>query len=349
MKKTDIYNVYLFKGIAIMGVLFCHYSQIFNIDFLFNKISLFGQMGCQIFFLLSCFTLSISFEKKHENYFSFLKKRYMKLFLEWYIMIILFALIASKNNINIFDKTYLIGIILNLFFLHGLNNNLLINNKIVYGGWFVGTIVIFYILFPFLYKLFKKYNHFISFYIFIFSCVIMSLITLLFNVKVNNNSYFYYFFLNQLPCFSLGFYLYYLYSNKLINKVKNSFSKFLFLFLIAIILFYKNFSFSFIFLPFIFGLSIIYAYIFVNNHFRIKKNNFFVNLLYKFGLNSWYIYLCQSIIIFFIFPWFLNCFAINSIYIYIIFLPLCFAFCYFAGICLLKFSQMLRSILRGVV
>ena len=88
-----------------------------------------------------------------------------------------------------------------------------------------------------------------------------------------------------------------------------------------------------------------------------KNNNIFdrtyligiiLNLFFLHGLNNKIVYggwFVGTII----FPWFLNCFAINSIYIYIIFLPLCFAFFYFAGICLLKFSQMLRSIFRGVL
>lgn len=57
MKKRNPL-VDIFKGIAIIMVILVHSAQTFELPGGINYIPRFGQMGCQIFFLLSSFTMA---------------------------------------------------------------------------------------------------------------------------------------------------------------------------------------------------------------------------------------------------------------------------------------------------
>ena len=50
-----------FKGIAILMVVLVHSEQTFELPEGINYIPRLGQLGCQIFFLLSCFTICYNF------------------------------------------------------------------------------------------------------------------------------------------------------------------------------------------------------------------------------------------------------------------------------------------------
>lgn len=58
----------IFKGIAIIMVIIVHSAQTFELPEGINYIPKFGQMGCQIFFLLSSFTMIYSFCGGGVNY-----------------------------------------------------------------------------------------------------------------------------------------------------------------------------------------------------------------------------------------------------------------------------------------
>lgn len=60
MKQRDSL-VDIFKGIAIMMVVLVHSAQTFDLPKEVAYIPKLGQMGCQIFYLLSSFTLIYSF------------------------------------------------------------------------------------------------------------------------------------------------------------------------------------------------------------------------------------------------------------------------------------------------
>ena len=51
MKK--ILLVDLFKGVAIINIIIVHSAQIYNLPDFVKSITNFGQMGCQMFFLMS--------------------------------------------------------------------------------------------------------------------------------------------------------------------------------------------------------------------------------------------------------------------------------------------------------
>lgn len=57
----------IFKGIAIIMVILVHSAQTFELPKGINYILNFGQMGCQIFFLLSSFTMIYNFRGGGKN------------------------------------------------------------------------------------------------------------------------------------------------------------------------------------------------------------------------------------------------------------------------------------------
>ena len=59
MKRNPLVDI--FKGIAIMMVILVHSAQTFGLPEGVNYIPKLGQLGCQIFFLLSSFTIIYSF------------------------------------------------------------------------------------------------------------------------------------------------------------------------------------------------------------------------------------------------------------------------------------------------
>ena len=159
MKENIIKNtnnirlVAILKGFAIFIIIICHFMQRFEHDVSYNfyNITQFFQTGCQLFFLLSCFTLCLSYDKNKPTYWGFIKKRISKLIIPyWLAIILLFCvnLIINKNGIVIpytIDSRYT-SLLYNFLFIHGFKYSI-INNNVVLGGWFVGAIVILYFLF----------------------------------------------------------------------------------------------------------------------------------------------------------------------------------------------------------
>lgn len=108
----------IFKGIAIIMVIIVHSAQTFELPEGINYIPKFGQMGCQIFFLLSSFTMIYSFCGGGKLFFV---KRIKRL-LPGYWSIIIFNFILTFSIITISGKNLLwtsdnpIDYIINLFF-----------------------------------------------------------------------------------------------------------------------------------------------------------------------------------------------------------------------------------------
>ena len=96
-KKLDT-NV--LRGIAIMMVILIHVEQMIDGKNRYIVMaSEFGQMGCQMFFILSGFGLCYAWKRINANsfgngYLRFLKKRWMKIVPPYYIALILYMVCA---------------------------------------------------------------------------------------------------------------------------------------------------------------------------------------------------------------------------------------------------------------
>lgn len=290
------------KGIAILAIILTHSIQKLPFQSPVCYLLQYGQMGCQLFFLLSAFTLCLSWEKADITTWNFYKKRYKRIVTGYYTMIIVFLLyhcclnaigiLGNKNSINP------LAIIINFLLLNGLVP--FANNCVVPGGWYIGTTVIFYAIFPFLFPLYKKlvkYNVIFTYgftmillVMSVSSQIILSIILKRTDV-FNNNTFIYFSIVNQLPSISVGFILWNMYSNKKINKVKVPFTKFFVLSIINFILFHTEKPMVYSMVPFISSISFLYLFIFLYSKKSFDKLRL---VLKKIGQNSFAIYLVHT-------------------------------------------------------
>ena len=296
----------IYKGLAILMVFMIHTASRFSIIEPFNSITKIGDLGCQIFFTISAFCLCLSFEDRKEKYKKFVIRRLKRVAPGYWLTIILtliLALFCGKEYLNVSLKPF--DIFANVALLNGLCPQSA-NNHVVRGGWFIGTLVILYMLFPILYQGYKnmKTNSRVVF----LSCLLILIFNFIFWLFVDslkipyfnfNHSYFFYFsFLNQLSSFVLGFYLYTLYIKNIKDEADSHNSLYYILFLISfglLILFkYGKYEYRDIFTPFFMSLSFVYLFMITYRFF--SRINFFSDKLINVGNHSYGMYLLNTFI-----------------------------------------------------
>lgn len=199
------------RGIAILMVIIVHTSQLYHFKNIFVKLLFdYGQMGVQLFFIASAYTLCLSAEKRRYEKSAiknFYIRRFFRIFPVYYLGIILYFVLNLyfKEVSNYTPK----NILSNIFFIHGAVPSA--NNTIVPGGWSIGVEMLFYLIFPVLHKFFFL-GHFILKYLFLTS--ICYLIIFLVHVHIKNNSFWYFNIIVQLPVFMTGI-LYYKFQKKI--------------------------------------------------------------------------------------------------------------------------------------
>jgi len=268
------------RGIAILMVILVHTSQ--NIKIESELISLFcryGQMGVQLFFVASAFTLCNSAENRNNepnkilNYFI---RRFFRIAPVYYVGIILyFALGALKNyykhGVLMPDEQYtLINILTNVLLVHGFFPPA--NNNIVPGGWSIGTEFAFYAIFPMLFVLLNGVIKSVTSAILALSCSVLISLAAIYScqivigTKLDNNSFIYFNLATQLPVFILGV-LFFKLNQIDAWPVKSKFSNILTfisisIFSVAIFEYGSDISFSLI--PVISGFSFLFLFSFLS-------------------------------------------------------------------------------------
>ncbi len=230
MKKLNTLN--LIKGIGIIMIIMVH-----NRHFLMQDMSglrpliNFGQMGCQLFFFVSGFSLCFSWEHMTcstsskpvvSTYFQFLLRRYLRL-APGFLIIMISNLVLNILLMDIlnFPPGFIMNkepfaILTNILFIHGLFPDYI--NNVFPGGWYLGTAFLLYAAFPLLYGIMKKLFYrlpilmnAVPIVLLLFNHCLLHWITVMTKNALypSNNSFLYFFFTNHLPCFSLGILLYF--------------------------------------------------------------------------------------------------------------------------------------------
>lgn len=304
-----------FKGIAILLVILVHSRVYFDLSFAQSAVQRFGQMGCQIFFVLSSYGLCHSFYKRIPTWFAHMKKRISKLAVGFWgailihvIYRIITAVISGGNILAAIDVP---GVIINAFFLNGFVPFGGINNVVVRGGWYVGTTVILYAIFPLLFKFYfsdkikvwQKYRFAIfPLVVFLATSVVVVIAGFVHPVFLcSNNSFVYFSFVNQLTPFALGIVLFDISRRFNSSKLFPCFS--LVLLMISAILFYGEYKYSFVFCPSFVAASFVFFYLYILNNKMtyngINENkNVIVRIISRFGKISFSIYLIHSFIVY---------------------------------------------------
>ena len=216
-QKLDYIDI--IRGIAILMVMLVHTSQPVNgISQLVSYVDRYGQMGVQLFFVASAYTLCFSRVKRAEEkqpLVSFLIRRFFRIAPLYYVAMISYFLLESNMHIlDLIKMPYSLynfqTIAANIFFIHGFVPSA--NNNIVPGGWSIGTEMAFYLIFPILFALFDrayKKAGITAIYSLVGLSILLNIsvqlsVQQLFKVKIDDNVFIYYNLINQLPVFLLG-------------------------------------------------------------------------------------------------------------------------------------------------
>ncbi|EMA4137522.1 acyltransferase [Cronobacter turicensis] len=221
MIKPGHYNYIDFsRGVAILLVIMVHTGQhVSGFDGFLKKITSWGQMGVQLFFVASALTLCISWHSRgneRRKSLKFFIRRFFRIAPLYYLGIVFyFALswVDSRYMEGYFARNFNYTpsrVMDNMFFLHGLSQRS--NNNIVPGGWSIGAEFLFYFSFPIIMMastvVFKRDGLLkISLCMFIISLGWFLYVSTRHGSYILN-SYWYYNVLSQLPAFAFGMLLY---------------------------------------------------------------------------------------------------------------------------------------------
>jgi len=230
MNRNRFISIDILKGIAIIMILIVHNRHFVLTGELglWNLVN-FGEMGCQIFFVLSGFGLTAAWDRNSTNklarnnsFFRYICGRYKRI-LPGFLLILIINIILNVILIDCFDYMpgYIVnrdlkGILLNVTLLHGLSPEYI--NSVFPGGWYIGTSMLLYFLFPvlegivhFLWERAKALAMLIPIAFLYLDYHIQKLVFVKTTGELflGHNNFMYFFVINQLPVFVVGIVLYY--------------------------------------------------------------------------------------------------------------------------------------------
>jgi len=282
------------RGFAILGVMAVHVSLFAGVTGFAKDFVEWGQMGVQLFFVVSALTLCLSIERKPVNKISirnFYLRRLFRIAPMYYVGILMYGLINyyqyKTNTPNAYQYYTPAGILSNVLFVHGFVPKY--NNTIVPGGWSIGTEMAFYVIFPYLYlflagKSIRFMSRLLIIY-FVAGTVAAYLLTRITHKVVVNDSFVYFNLLNQLPVFLWGILLF-----KILKRTEVVSGITIALLLIAggagfLLSWYKGDIFFFFFVPFFSAMA------FVAITLYLSKINIQLHWVKRIGQLSYSIYI----------------------------------------------------------
>lgn len=213
------------RAIAILLVIMIHSGQFFGSQA--PGFTIAGDLGVQLFFILSAFTLFTSYNRrfvadsKNRNLFFFIRRIFR--IAPLYTCAAIFYMILQIYQQGPASVQYW-KVILTVLYLNGIILTAIQN--IPPGSWSIGTEMLFYLIVPFL---FAKITSLRKAVIFLISSIVLSNVInyadMLLVQHFTSKNYeairmFHLFFWlpNQLPVFGFGIFLYYLFTSITINR-----------------------------------------------------------------------------------------------------------------------------------
>lgn len=235
MKKTRMTWIDSLKGIAICGIVMVH-SDTSGLPWLIEKIGNAGKCGVQLFFLLSAYLSFVSLEHffngktasqthSFRHLISWWAGKFIRLIPLYYLALLIYALFLGGSSYWLGTQGHItIGNVLaHLFFLHGLFPHYA--DSIIGVEWYLGTLAIFYLLAPYLYKIINSLEKSVAcFLLSTFLCRILShFVYRIF--PEGEDSYIYsayagtFNFFAQFPVLIAGIMLYFLFQSRMLEKI----------------------------------------------------------------------------------------------------------------------------------
>jgi probable poly-beta-1,6-N-acetyl-D-glucosamine export protein len=141
--KERVKSIDCLRGIAILAVLLIHTTtrtlEASNFNLVGFSFTLFlnqiARFAVPLFFIISGFVLEVSI--REESYWSFLKRRFSKIFIPYFFWSLIYYYLVYNNNHDSLVKVFLTG-------------------NASYQLYFIPALLVFYLTFPILHKLFQK-------------------------------------------------------------------------------------------------------------------------------------------------------------------------------------------------
>ena len=334
------------KGLAMLMIIVVHSGQSFpNMSRFIFYGTIYGQMGCQLFLMMSAFLLCVSFEKGKLNSIEYYISKYFKLIIPFVLAMIVYMVICQFGSnrfvAHIYNPKYsLKNFILNLLLLQQVNIDGY--NSLVPGGWYLGALWLIYLLFPFICKVYNKLSNKSVILVYVLPVVVLLIVIFLQTIlisngiyRVGNNTFLYFSLINQFPAVWMGIKLYFdVVSGRVEYKDKSRLLiMFIILTCISLIVLKIDKYYSFPMAVFFSSCSFYslskYIYIIIKgNKIPILVNKIISN----YGKNSLGIYLTHFIYAWFVPQCFLSKICINQTALFLMYLLLTFILSYLTGI-----------------
>jgi peptidoglycan/LPS O-acetylase OafA/YrhL len=295
------------RGIAVTLVIIVH-SGIFlrGNSAALQGWTMLGNVGVQLFFILSAFTLFNSYRKRlnvdgdETNKFFFIR-RFFRI-TPLYYAAGLFYVIVEIINSGV-SGTSFFNVIVSFLYLNTVYPPAV--NYIPPGGWSVGIEMLFYLTIPFM---FRYLSNFSKTAVFLISALIISFVI---NFSISyyishytgsdftqlRNSYFYYWLPNQFPVFIFGILLFHIIREKKFLKINPQ------LIVCAaglIFILFRKFDFRFTFPRYFISREYFYSFIFLVfllGFYRVNQHSLISRFFKALGKVSFSMYLVHFIVI----------------------------------------------------
>ncbi len=198
------------RGLAILGVVLTHVTKLrADSPVWLDNIGHFGSKGVQLFFVVSGYTLWLSYSEKSFSFIQFIIKRIFRIAPMYYLSAIAYAAIGTSvfsavKPLNLSFKSWLFTFL----FINGWSADTV--NSFVPGGWSISDEFMFYLIFPIIFILRKDIRKiaFITIVSLATSVVCFSAIVRYMSGGFDyKQSFAYFFWLTQLPAFLIGIFL----------------------------------------------------------------------------------------------------------------------------------------------
>jgi peptidoglycan/LPS O-acetylase OafA/YrhL len=163
VKKFEYIDV--MRGLAILGVIAVHCQQeLTGLPPLVVALFQFGQMGVVLFFVASAMTLCLSTASRHESQtWKFYARRFFRIAPLFYFGIALYLLwrlllqYQATHSLSLPANYNLAAFVETVLFINGFSPKNFHN--LVPGGWSIATEMMFYAVFPLLFRLQMRIGH----------------------------------------------------------------------------------------------------------------------------------------------------------------------------------------------
>lgn len=153
----DAYRVFVLLLVIVYHLWVCNGAVSINNIFLNSIVSLGGEVGVTGFFVLSGWSIYGVLNRKKEKYSSFIKNRFFRIAPEYYLSVMIVVFFTS--GAGWLSKEGIPSIIATLLFVQNSIPNLAAVNGVL---WTMSVTVMFYLIAPFIYKLFLKFGLYIT-------------------------------------------------------------------------------------------------------------------------------------------------------------------------------------------